>query len=599
MARYPGAVWRPIPPGPNDPVITPTIVILHVAVSRADSLHDYFNGPSGGIESHFYVQPDTLRNGHPGGVEQYRDTGREADANFRANSFTGPGGKLCGAISVETAGMEHGEWSESALNRIKALLLWAREVHGIPLRPTPGPFEPGVSYHVMWGAPGPYTPVKKSCLPTDTTDVLTRRGWVNLSEVTVDDEVASVSMDSGITTFDRPIGIVEPHEDGVVVVNGFESTADHAWLAGPPHAHANECSCGYRGTMRDVKHHRTYHGANAGGHHVVAPPYKLMPAADLRGKYRYRTSVDGSGPGLPLTDQQIRLMVWLQGDGHFMRDRRDAPVYGVEWHLSKQRKIERVTALLDEMDIAYSHTRNANDSHRIRVYGDEARAKVIGLLPTKKFGWDLLDLGPDQAAVFLEELLHVDGSHEANAYFTMDTVNADVVQAIGVLNGVGAKQRRETGSRLWWVNMSPGERLVNTVVPGRRTEVGCLTTVNGTLIIRQAGKPLVIGNCPGPDRVRQFHDVLVPWMAEQTDPDGGAVMTLTPADLDAIVKAVMGAKVVRNQTVQDPGAPGAWFTLPQAVSHIEARTEALVADGDGPAVRRVVEQGIEVEPPTR
>ena len=88
MAWYPQAVRKNIPPGPNDPPIKPRLAILHVAATEADSLYGWFNGPSGGIESHFYVKYD-------GSVEQYRDTAYQADANVMANDF---------AISIETQG---------------------------------------------------------------------------------------------------------------------------------------------------------------------------------------------------------------------------------------------------------------------------------------------------------------------------------------------------------------------------------------------------------------------------------------------------------------------------------------------------------------
>ena len=147
MAVCPFAERRLIPPGANDPRINATQVILHVAVSEGASLYDYFRSRSGGVESHFYIRRD-------GTIEQYRDTAFEADANHTANSR---------AISVETQGMAAGEWTPEQVASIKRLLLWARDTHGIPLRRCPRHDAPGVGYHVMFGAPGPWTPVAKSC----------------------------------------------------------------------------------------------------------------------------------------------------------------------------------------------------------------------------------------------------------------------------------------------------------------------------------------------------------------------------------------------------------------------------------------------------
>lgn len=147
MALYPAARKKLIAPGSNDPAIKARVAILHVAVSTAASLFSFFKYRSGGIESHFYV---TLL----GKVEQYRDTGFEADANHLANPF---------AISIETAGFGAGKWNKRQLRAIKALLLWLHETHDIPLQRCPQWDGAGVGYHVQFGAPGKWTPVAKSC----------------------------------------------------------------------------------------------------------------------------------------------------------------------------------------------------------------------------------------------------------------------------------------------------------------------------------------------------------------------------------------------------------------------------------------------------
>lgn len=147
MAWYPDAIRKPIPPGSNDPRIDARMAILHVAVDDAASLWDFFAHRSGGIESHFYVRGS-------GKVEQYRDTGWQADANYHANDF---------AVSIETAGFGPGRWNKAQLAGIKRLLRWLHEAEGIPLVKATGPYGHGVGYHVQFGAPGPWTPHAKTC----------------------------------------------------------------------------------------------------------------------------------------------------------------------------------------------------------------------------------------------------------------------------------------------------------------------------------------------------------------------------------------------------------------------------------------------------
>lgn len=141
---YPKAIVKNIRPGENDPAIKPVGVILHVAVSEGSSLYSYFNGPSGGIESHFYIRRD-------GTVEQYREAGFEADANYRANSFVEDGVRK-GFLSVETQGMASGEWTAAQMTSIKALIVWAHETYKIPYVVAPDPTGPGIGYHTLFSS---------------------------------------------------------------------------------------------------------------------------------------------------------------------------------------------------------------------------------------------------------------------------------------------------------------------------------------------------------------------------------------------------------------------------------------------------------------
>ena len=143
------ALQRLIVPGSNDPRIKARIGIWHVDAGNAFSLEDFFRNRSGGIESHGHVRSD-------GELEQYRDTGYEADANYHANPF---------ALSFETQGFEMGIWNDAQLVTIKRTIMWGHKNHGIPLR-LPRSWddaEGGWGYHTLFGAPSNWTPVAKSC----------------------------------------------------------------------------------------------------------------------------------------------------------------------------------------------------------------------------------------------------------------------------------------------------------------------------------------------------------------------------------------------------------------------------------------------------
>ncbi len=148
MALCPFAVNRLIAPGSSDPRIDPRVAVLHVDAGNTRDLHDYFDGPSGGIESHFQIALD-------GTIFQYRDTGYQADANHYANDF---------AISIETQGFGAGEWTDAQLASIKRLLTWLNQVHpAIKLAECTVWNGSGIGYHIKFGSPGWWTPVSKSC----------------------------------------------------------------------------------------------------------------------------------------------------------------------------------------------------------------------------------------------------------------------------------------------------------------------------------------------------------------------------------------------------------------------------------------------------
>ena len=177
MALCPFALHRIIPPGSSDPRITPRVAVLHVDAGNAESLYDYFANRSGGIESHFHVT-------RAGVIEQYRDTAFQADANNLANDF---------AVSIETQGYGEGEWTPEQLAAIKRLLRWLHDAHPeIRLAKVDRWDGAGIGYHVQFGAPGPWTPVAKSCPGPDRVrqfhDVLVP--WLNAGAPDEEEDVA-------------------------------------------------------------------------------------------------------------------------------------------------------------------------------------------------------------------------------------------------------------------------------------------------------------------------------------------------------------------------------------------------------------------------
>lgn len=147
MALCPFAVQKLLPESGTQPKIVPRIAIMHSAAGRG-SLYRFFLERSV-LESHFWIGDD-------GTIEQYMDTERRADANLKANPF---------AVSIETeSSVEAAErWTPAAAASLVRLLDWLCDVHPIPRRQCDRWDGAGLGWHIMFGAPGPWTPVAKSC----------------------------------------------------------------------------------------------------------------------------------------------------------------------------------------------------------------------------------------------------------------------------------------------------------------------------------------------------------------------------------------------------------------------------------------------------
>lgn len=107
---------------------------------------------------------------------------------------------------------------------------------------------------------------------------------------------------------------------------------------------------------------------------------------------------------LPITNSMLTFLVAVQTDGSYMYAvRKDGTrsYYGVEFHLSKERKIERLRDCLEECHLAYNVTNPSNGTTKIRIYNKEGINIVTYIcekwLRGKCFTWEWLNLSESQA----------------------------------------------------------------------------------------------------------------------------------------------------------------------------------------------------------
>lgn len=376
-----------------------------------------------------------------------------------------------------------------------------------------------------------YDVTHKQCLPLDSTELLTRDGWKSLSDVKTGEEVMQYDTDTDRLSFGAVSSVVEPYEAELLSCHGFEATANHRmWAAN--NSHVNEYGFNWREQLW----------------------------GDMLTGCRLNAVKNGalySGVGLPLTDDEIRFLVWVQGDGHYMKGTYQ-DVCGIEFHVKKQRKIDRIKEILDNLMIDYTVSNKKDGSVSYRNYGTDLYHWCEQWLKDKQFQYNLLEMNEHQYDVFWNECLQVDGCEAGDLYTSAIQNNLDVVQAICATKGYRTnKTRLGKSSRAYdycavdrlSANYTFGGR--KRVVKKRMGMVSCVSVPTGYILVRQNTKTFIVGNCPepwvrNPQLWQKFKDMLTEKEVED----------MTEAQTRAIAKQEISkaesAKKVYNSVAECP-----------------------------------------------
>lgn len=374
-----------------------------------------------------------------------------SDSNWQSN---------CTTVSIETSNSSTGgNWPVSDLTFNKLVEL----VADIARRNGLGTLVPGknLTWHSMYA--------QTTCLPVDTTELLTPNGWVRLADVSEGDMVASYRLDDGSIVFTPVRSIVAPYLASTWEFRDVEATADHRMIW------------------------RTQNGE-----------YKITSLSEMT-KYLGPVYIPNAGHydgvGIDLSDFELKYLVAIQADGHYMKDkgRPDKP-YGIEFHFKKQRKIDLLIDALDELGKKYTLGDRADGTKVIRIYGQEEVAWAEKYLSDKQFTWKFLQMNDRQAEIFLDAVLDFDGCRAGNDYSSSIKHNVDVVQAIAAIHNIGTRWSKE-GTRVHFTNRERSVclqgKLSGSATRHQNQLVGCVTVDTGLILVRQHGRTTVVGNCPG------------------------------------------------------------------------------------------------------
>lgn len=134
----------------------PTQIILHSGANawNFNGLVGHLLNPGQPLESHYAIRFDGYR------LQMVPDN-LSADANYTANKRPDGTGALSIETDSDTAATD--PWTLDQVKSIIELIAAKCREHGIPPVPTPSSSAPGLGFHIMWGSPGAWTPVNKSC----------------------------------------------------------------------------------------------------------------------------------------------------------------------------------------------------------------------------------------------------------------------------------------------------------------------------------------------------------------------------------------------------------------------------------------------------
>lgn len=317
----------------------------------------------------------------------------------------------------------------------------------------------------------------KSCIPT-YSEVLTKNGWIKIRDIEIGDEIACADLDNLRITFEEVYDKVPIRQQDTYTNNDLTATKDHRMVY---YTHNKDNL-----RIDDYKHLLS----NSNMIHIPLAGY-------------------AKNDGLNITDDMIRFYVAVQADGHYMYEKKSdgsKSYYGIEFHLKKDRKIERIREILENCGFDWRENKKSDGSISIRIYNNSDVNIVEDVcekfLSNKIFTWEWLNMSEEQAHLFIDELLLWDGCVNASIYTSKKKENLDIVSAVSAINGIGS---RVYGNNIHFrdcpnITLGKGEKSTkrnNKQHCGKNTEVTCVSVKTGIFLIRQNGKTFIVGNCPG------------------------------------------------------------------------------------------------------
>ncbi len=329
--------------------------------------------------------------------------------------------------------------------------------------------------------------IKDETCFTPDTEILTEKGWVKFESLPKNLKVAQYNSDNQEVSFTTPVEYVDKEYQGDMV--SFKSTksgvdltatADHDLL----YLHS------YKDGLKATK----------------------VKFSEFEPHYRKKLIVSGfkaDGEWESLTPKD-RFLIALQADGsldyRIKEYGKNTGYKKVKFSLKKERKNERLQAILEELGWEYKKTyQEKRDDYLWTV-------KSPDLDISKTFNWvDLTKVTSTWAEEFIRELMYWDG-HDVNKdgntiyYSSTEESNIDVIQALATFANIKCSRSTQVDNRKdtfkdihrLWMYLDTSSTPTGRVEKTTRTYIGrvmCVSVPTGNIIVRQNGKVAIVGNC--------------------------------------------------------------------------------------------------------
>lgn len=313
----------------------------------------------------------------------------------------------------------------------------------------------------------------------EETEVLTLEGWRGFESISLDSQVATIAYPSRMVRYQLPLEVIH-----------FDWTGDEYRLFG-------------RNVDGVFTPNHTIIIENTGNKNL-----EKIEAASFSARANRKIPLCGvSGfPDFPITDDMLRLYVWMVTDGTI-----ENTTLG-RFHFRKERKILCSTKLLDRMRIPFTQNLRTDGTTGIN-FRIPSYLLTFSIKPLDGF---IRFLSQKQAAIFVEEYCQTDGNHQGPKAFQISTgksSEADLLQHFLVTHGFSCNLSLRTrdltnhgygiydvwvlscnSKAVWHTTTSHKAMTVESVV---EKPFWCLRIPNQTLIIRRNGKVHITGNSHG------------------------------------------------------------------------------------------------------